>query len=172
MGTTLRSTAHRPAYVSALVLNPLIRLLTEVIFFRADHKLWSKTSITRWANAISGQQPYNLQEQWGSPKGNERSSGLCVTNNEVFTKRKYETRGEGNVMMQPWCYQVIGVKWEGDSGEGEQCAIRMEEDVISEGFRHLYSLPDEHHIVTKCSHCQRYGTSKSVFSHHTSTTGR
>lgn len=39
--------------------------------FCADHKLWSKTSITRWANAISIQQPYHLHKQWVQPGGNE-----------------------------------------------------------------------------------------------------
>lgn len=60
MGTMLCSTSHCPACVCSLMLNELIGLVTEVICFPADHKLWSKTSITRRANAISIQQPYHL----------------------------------------------------------------------------------------------------------------
>lgn len=116
MGTTLCHTTHIPACVSSMMLNLLIRLVTEVIFFCADHKLWSKTSITHWANAISSQQPYNLHKQWVLPGGNEHHSGLRVINNEVFTKREQRRRAGGKryVMMQPWCYQVIGLRlgWE------------------------------------------------------------
>lgn len=39
--------------------------------FCADRKLWSKTSISRWANAISAQQPYHLHKQWVLPRGIE-----------------------------------------------------------------------------------------------------
>lgn len=53
----------------------------------------------------------------------------------------------------------------------------MGEDVILEEFCHFCphyqrSVSDEHSIVVKRSHCERYGASKSVFSCHPSITGR
>lgn len=68
--------------------------------FCADHKLWSKTSITCWVNAISIRQPYHLDKQWVPPRGNDRCLSLCV-NNEVFTKRTVK-KGEGEERLL-WC---------------------------------------------------------------------
>lgn len=102
MGTTPCRPTHHPDCLYSLMPTLLIALMTEVIFF-LHHKLWNKTSITRWANAISSQQPYHLQKQRVLPRGKECCSGLCVMNNEDFAKGNKEGGGKGVALyvMQP-----------------------------------------------------------------------
>lgn len=102
--------------------------------FCADHKLWSKTSITRWANAISIQQPYHLHKQWVQPGGNEPLFGSL---------RKWGLHEEGgggrsSTLTQPQCYQVLHVVRVRQRKRGKMCTINMGQDVISQGFHQFY----------------------------------
>lgn len=153
MGTTLRRTTHRPVCVHSLMLNLLIRLVTEVIFFYADHKLWSKTSITRWANAISIQQPYNSHEPWVLPQREQMPFQSMRDKQWGFTKGGIgKEEGESNVMIEPWCYQVIGVRLGVKERKVSSVLSARGEDVIPEEFcqfclRYQRFISDEHSTV-------------------------
>lgn len=146
-----------------MMLNLLIRLVTEVILFQADRKLRSKTSITCWANAISSQQPYNLHKQWVLPKGN----GLRAVNNEGFPQKREQGKRERRVMLGCSLVVIKSSLW----GEGERktkCAISTKQEVILEEIcqfcpHYKCFKYDEHWVIVNCWHCCRYTLSKRAF---------
>lgn len=94
--------------------------------FCADHKLWSKTSITRWANAISIQQPYHLHKQWVQPGGNEPLFGSL--------RKQWGLHEEGGAGVVHW-HSLSVIKccmWLGwDRERGVKCVLSTWDRMLS-----------------------------------------